>query len=49
VKTPNLERALVEPEKLHGYILSTTHPVGQLKATFFLGLGYSAEDWQLLA
>ncbi len=49
MKIPNLEKAIIEPEKLHSYILSATHPVGQFKATFFLGLGYSAEDWQLLA
>jgi len=33
---------------LHGYLLSRSHPVGRFKAAFFLGLGYSAEDWSRL-
>ena len=34
--------------KLHGYLLSRTHPVGRFKAPFFEGLGYSAEEWRRL-
>ncbi len=49
MKVPNLEQAVIDPEKLHGYILSASHPVGQFKATFFERLGYTAEDWQFLA
>jgi phosphoserine phosphatase len=31
---------------LHGYLLSTSHPVGRFKARFFAALGYTAENWQ---
>ena len=45
---PNAERAEIDPEKLHGYLLSVTHPVGRFKARFFAALGYSATHWQTL-
>jgi len=45
---PNAERAVIEPAKLHEYLLSRTHPVGRFKAAFFLALGYSSEDWSQL-
>ena len=45
-KLPNLERAIINPEKLYGYILSTNHPVGRFKAAFFQKLGYSNENWR---
>lgn len=45
---PNAERAEIDPEKLHGYLLSLAHPVGRFKARFFTALGYSADDWQTL-
>ena len=32
--------------KLHGYLLSPTHPVGRFKARFFAALGYYVERWQ---
>ncbi len=31
------------------YLLSSTHPVGRTKAEFFAGLGYTREDWAVLA
>ena len=31
--------------KLHGYLLSPTHPIGRFKARFFAALGYAAERW----
>ena len=43
---PNADLAEIDPQKLHGYLLSTTHPVGRFKARFFSALGYSAERWQ---
>lgn len=43
---PNADRAEIDPEKLHGYLLALTHPVGGFKARFFAALGYSAEHWQ---
>ncbi len=45
-KLPNSEKAIIEAEKLHGYILSSTHPVGRFKAAFFRKLGYSGENWE---
>ncbi len=45
VKLPNPEGAVVEIEKVRDYLLSSTHPIGRLKAAFFMGLGYRAEDW----
>lgn len=48
MKLPNADRAVIEPEKLHRYLLSDTHPVGRFKARFFLGLGYLSEEWSRL-
>jgi hypothetical protein len=45
---PAADRALIQPEKLRDYLLSTEHPVGRFKAAFFARLGYSREDWQRL-
>jgi hypothetical protein len=45
-RLPNAGMAIIEAEKLHGYILSPIHPVGRFKAVFFRRLGYSAENWQ---
>ena len=45
---PNAGLAEIDPLKLHGYLLSHTHPVGRFKARFFAALGYSAERWQEL-
>jgi hypothetical protein len=46
---PNTDRAVIDPAKLHGYLLSRSHPVGRFKAAFFLRLGYSSESWRRLA
>jgi hypothetical protein len=43
---PNAERAIIDAEKVYGYILSFAHPVGRFKAAFFQKLGYSAENWE---
>ena len=43
---PNAELAEIDPQKLHGYLLSSTHPVGRFKARFFAALGYAAERWR---
>ena len=43
---PNAGRAVIDQAKLHGYLLSRSHPVGRFKAAFFLALGYSPEDWR---
>jgi hypothetical protein len=48
LRLQNADRAVMEPVKLHGYILSRVHPVGRFKAAFFLSLGYSQEGWRRL-
>ena len=45
---PNAGRAQVDPSKLRGYLLSSTHPIGRFKARFFNALGFSADAWQEL-
>jgi hypothetical protein len=44
----NPDHAVIEPAKLHDYLLSRSHPVGRFKAAFFQALGYSSEDWRRL-
>ena len=46
MRLPNAEQATIDPRKLHGYLLSTSHPVGRFKARFFAALGYEAQAWQ---
>ena len=48
MKLPNADRAVIPPEKLRDYLLSTTHPVGRSKASFFEHLGYTRDDWARL-
>ena len=45
---PNAEQAIIDPVKLHGYLLSTSHPIGRFKAAFFARLGYTATNWGAL-
>ena len=40
MKLPFAERAVVDPDKLRDYLLSSTHPVGRFKAVFFALLGW---------
>lgn len=46
-KLPNAEKAIIDAEKLRGYILSFAHPIGRFKASFFQKVGYSAENWRV--
>lgn len=46
-KLPNTEKAIIDVEKLRGYVLSSVHPVGRFKAAFFQKLGYSAKNWEV--
>jgi len=48
-KLPNAAQAVVDAEKLNGYLLDPAHPDNGGKAPFFLGLGFRAEDCQVLA
>ena len=43
---PNAERAVIDPSKLDGYVLSASHPVGRFKARFFAALGFTSDNWR---
>ena len=49
MKLPNAERVIISESKIRDYLLSRSHPVGQSKAPFFLGRGFTVENWRLLA
>jgi len=38
---PNVENAIVPPDKLTGYLLSRSHLVGRWKANFFRSMGFN--------
>jgi hypothetical protein len=46
VRLPDADQAVIDPLKVHGYLLSPTHAIGRFKARFFAALGYAAERWQ---
>ena len=48
MRIPNAEQAQVDPEKLQGYLLSETHPVGRSKAKFFRGIGFDESNAWIL-
>lgn len=48
MKLPNADQAIIPPEKIRDYLLSTSHPVGKFKAIFFQTLGYMDGNWELL-
>ena len=49
LKLPNAVQAVVEREKVTGYLLKAAHPDNGGKAHFFLGLGFRTNDWGSLA
>jgi len=48
MRLPNAEGAQVDPEKLKGYLLSETHPIGRSKAKFFRGIGFNESNVAIL-
>lgn len=40
--------AVIPTEKLRDYLLSSAHPIGRYKSTFFRSLGYAPDQWQVL-
>ena len=46
---PNAHLAVVEQEKICGYLLNPAHPDNGGKAQFFMALGFQVENWQMLA
>jgi len=49
MKLPNLHLAIVEREKINGYLLNEAHPDNGGKALFFIALGFSRGEWLTLA
>ena len=49
MKLPNAHLAIVEEEKIVGYLLNPAHRYGATKARFFLELGFRLDDWGTLA
>lgn len=49
MKLPHAEHAIVEREKVVGYLLSPTHRYGASKAQFFLEFGFRLDEWEKLA
>lgn len=46
MELPRRDELVIAPVKLHGYLLSETHPVGRSKAAFFSGvLGFHPARW----
>ena len=41
---PNIPAAIVDPQKLYGYLLSPGHPVGRNKSRVFAGCGYAQHN-----
>jgi hypothetical protein len=48
MQLPNHLQAYIPPQKLHAYLLSETHAVGQAKAKFFRALGFNETNVSLL-
>ena len=48
MKLTNSASAYIQPNKLTGYLLSKTHPIGKTKAKFFRGLGFDETNVELL-
>lgn len=46
---PNAHLAIVDREKITDYLLNPAHPDNGGKAKFFLGLAFTAEQWQAFA
>ncbi|MBI4517213.1 MAG: hypothetical protein HY699_15515 [Deltaproteobacteria bacterium] len=49
MKLPNAHLAVVEREKITGYLLNPAHPDNGGKAAFFQAQGFKGSDWQTLA
>ena len=48
MQLPNRDQAYIQPNKLTGYLLSETHPVGKAKAKFFRGVGFDEANVERL-
>ena len=48
MKLPNVDQALVPPEKIKDYLLNVAHEKGRGKAIFLLHFGFSVAKWEEL-
>ncbi|OLE53085.1 MAG: hypothetical protein AUG51_14880 [Acidobacteria bacterium 13_1_20CM_3_53_8] len=48
MKLPNAHLAVVEREKITGYLLNTEHLYGASKARFFSQFGFRSTDWETM-
>ena len=48
-RLPNAEAVLIQQEKISGYLLCLSHPVGSSKARFFRGFGFTPDAWEIFA
>jgi hypothetical protein len=46
---PGCDQAVIEPAKITDYLLSSTHPVGRAKASFFKSFGFRDDIPDVLA
>ena len=46
MKLPGADRVRIDEQKVRGYLLSRTHPVGRFKATVFEALGFDESSIQ---
>jgi hypothetical protein len=49
MKLPSAAKAVVEREKVSGYLLNPAHRFGASKARFFTHFGFRVEAWEQLA
>ena len=49
MKLPHAHLALVEQDKITGYLLNADHRYGASKARYFAGLGFRRDAWEVLA
>lgn len=49
MKLPNAHFAVVERDKIVGYLLNREHRYGASKARFFAEFGFRVEEWTVLA
>jgi hypothetical protein len=49
MKIPNADSAIIDPQKIAGYVLNAEHRRGGSKASLLLAFGYDPANWQRLA
>ncbi len=49
MKLPNADNAIIDAQKIAGYVLNAEHRRGGSKASLLLAFGYDPANWQRLA